>query len=92
MSKLGDHRLTADPGADFVPRPDIAGRLRDALGVLDAIEQGELFAAAPATNGDRRRHDAGVAALAVLGRDLERLLAEVRAYDDLGQVRMERPG
>lgn len=71
----------AEPG--FVPRPEVAARLRDALSLLEAIEHGELFAGTPNEAGDRRRHAAGLGALAVLQRDLERLLAEVRAYEEL---------
>ena len=70
-------------GKQFVPKPDVASRLRDALGLLDAIEQGELLAGVPSVPGDRRRHAAGAAILSVLTRDLESLLSEVLAYDEL---------
>lgn len=81
----------AEPG--FVPRPDVVARLRDALSILDAIEHGELFAGAPSDVGDRRRHAAGLGALSVLQRELERLLAEVRAYEELvPPLPVEAPG
>ncbi|WP_374575488.1 hypothetical protein [Phenylobacterium sp.] len=75
----------AHPAAEqlFVPKPEVAGRLQDALGLLEAIDQGELFAGLPDGPGDRRRHQAGLALLSTLARDLSRLLAEVRAHDEL---------
>lgn len=69
--------------ADFVPKPDVVARLRDAVCLLEAIEQGELFAGTPADAGDRRRHEVGLSTLAVLGRELGQLLTEVRAYEEL---------
>jgi len=71
------------PDRAFVPKPDVAGRLRDALGLLEAIDQGELLAGAPSDAAERARHEAGLAVLSVLGRELERLLAEVCAHDEL---------
>ena len=77
--------------AVFVTRPDVAGRLQEALGVLEAISQGELLAGSPADPNDRARHEAGLATLAVLGRELERLLVEVRAYEEIsGYSAIER--
>jgi hypothetical protein len=67
----------------FLPRPDVAGRLREALALLQAIEAGELLAAAPVEAADRGRHEMGLAVLSVLGRELERLLSEVRAHDEM---------
>lgn len=80
---MGESRDGLREGQQFVPKPDVASRLRDALGLLAAIEQGELLAGVPTEPGDRRRHDAGTAILSVLTRDLEHLLAEVMAHDEL---------
>lgn len=71
------------PDRAFVPKPDVIGRLRDALGLLDAVEHGELLVNCPADRSERARHEAGLAVLSVLHRDLERLLAEVCAHEDL---------
>lgn len=88
MTDTRKHRADRAPmglAADqaFVPKPDVASRLRDAIGLLEAIDHGELLAGLPMEPGDRRRHDAALAVLATLNRDLERLLAEVRAHDEL---------
>jgi hypothetical protein len=83
MSEWGKAEPAGTAGEGFVPKPDVAARLRDALGVLEAIEAGELVAGSPPHPGDRRRHDAGLAALSMLERDLGRLLSEVRAYEEL---------
>jgi len=87
MSKGRDESIAGAPGLrlsqTFVPKPDVAARLRDALGLLEAIEQGELLAFAPQEPSDRRRHEAGLAILATLNRELERLLAEVRVFEDV---------
>lgn len=69
--------------ADFVPKPEVIARLRDAVGLLDAIEHGELFAGTPTDCGDRRRHAVGLSTLSVLRRELGQLLTEVRAYEEL---------
>jgi hypothetical protein len=70
------------PDRAFVPKPDVIGRLRDALGLLEALEHGELLVNCPADRSERARHEAGLAVLSVLHRDLECLLAEVCAHED----------
>lgn len=59
-----------------IPDPDAADEaegmqcVRDALAVLDAISLGELFAALPASQGDRMRHQTGIVLLELLRRRL----------------------
>lgn len=59
----------------------LAGRLREILAILRAIEVGELLSELPAEATARESHSVGLSLLEVMSRELAALIAEL---DELG--------
>lgn len=69
------------PMGDLVE--ETAGRLREAIAILDAIDMGELLCELPDGADAGRRHQSAVSLLAILHRDLSALACEL---ESAGQV------
>lgn len=70
-------RSSPTPVGDLIE--EAAGRLREALSILDAIDTGELLCELPDGAESARRHQAAVSLLAVLHRDLTGLACELES-------------
>jgi hypothetical protein len=76
--------VTPIPDADAAPQlaeliEDAVGRLREALVILDVIDQAELLAELPSSGDGAKRHQSGVSLLGVLRRELGALAEELEA-------------
>ncbi len=60
---------------------DACVELVQALALLRAIDEGELFSAAPADGAARKRHEAGVTLLAMVEPRLERVLLRLKLIE-----------
>lgn len=89
-------QMRPDPTAPTPFGDEAVGRIREAIAVLDAIDQAELLVAAPKGAEAARRHQCGVSLLAVLRRDLEAVAADLQAaslvQDVMSRVRNSGSG
>jgi hypothetical protein len=60
-----------------MPRDDVRLRLKRLAAILTAIEAGELFSALPGSPEAKGLHQAGVELLAILGQELDALIADL---------------
>lgn len=58
-----------------------AKHIRDALSIIDAINEGELLCALPAAEADRHRHQTAVSLLGIIEKCLRNALAEAPAAE-----------
>ena len=73
---------------------DAAGRLLEAIAILDAIERAELLVALPKGADAARRHQCAVSLLAVLRRELTALACDLQSATLVRDVmiRIRSPG
>jgi hypothetical protein len=90
-------RALADPvepnaGGDVLEAA--AGRLNEAVSILDAVERGELLAVLPRGADAAARHQCAVSLLAVLRRELRALACELESASQVQNLmdRLSRPG
>jgi hypothetical protein len=74
MRPIGNWGSSA-PVSDLIE--ETAGRLREAIAILEAIDAGELLCELPGGAEPARRHQSAVSLLAVLHRDLTALASEL---------------
>jgi hypothetical protein len=80
--------VTPAPDVNAAPQraeliEDAVGRLREALVILDVIDQAELLAVLPSEREAAERHQSGVSLLGVLRRELGTLAAELEASNQV---------
>jgi hypothetical protein len=64
----------------MIPKAHVSAKhFHEALAIIDAINAGELFAALPASENDRHRHQTAVSLLGLLEKTLRQALSEVPA-------------
>lgn len=79
----------AEPSAGSDALEAAAGRLNEAVSILDAVERGELLAELPRGAEAAARHQCAVSMLAVLRRELQALACELESASQV-QILMDR--
>jgi hypothetical protein len=92
MRGLADDPIGADGQSDVLEAA--AGRLAEAVSILDAVERSELLSVLPRGADAAARHQCAVSLLAVLRRELQALACELESASEVQNLlgRLSRSG
>ena len=92
MRTLADKPM--GPGAQVDVLEAAAGRLAEAVSILDAVDRSELLSVLPRGTDEAARHQCAVSLLAVLRRELQALACELESASQVQNLmdRLSRSG